>query len=329
MRYPGGPELDDERRRAMQRAKRLAAISIAYWISAIILMYFTLGQSQAMKAAWIEDILSLLPPIAFLVAARFRTRDPSARFAWGYHRAITLAYLVATVALLGLGAFILYDSFLKLIAGEHPTIGLVEIFDTQIWLGWLMIGALIYGVVPSFILGKMKRPLADQLHDKVLFADAKMNQADWATAAAAILGILGIGLGIWFADAVAAIAIGADIVHDGLKYLRGAVRDLMDSHPTTHDESREHPLITEVRDLVAEQPWVAEAAVRLREEGQVLSGDVFVVPREDQLSVQRCEDLTEALIGIDWRIHDIVVAPVASLDEAPSDILVQPAAAGL
>lgn len=80
MRYPAGFELPPEQQEALSKAKRLEWISIAYWISAIILLYFTLGQSQAMKAAWVEDILSLFPPIAFLVAARFRDRQPSGRF---------------------------------------------------------------------------------------------------------------------------------------------------------------------------------------------------------------------------------------------------------
>lgn len=37
------------------------------------------------------------------------------------------------------------------------------------------------------------------MHDKVLHADAKMNKADWMTAAAALVGVLGIGLGWWWA----------------------------------------------------------------------------------------------------------------------------------
>ena len=324
MRYPGGPELSDGLKRSMARARRLEWISIGYWISAIVLMYFALGQSQAMKAAWIEDILSLFPPIAFLIAASFRERAPDGRFAWGYHRAITLAYLVATVALTVLGLFILFDSVDKLIKGDHPTIGMVELFDTQVWLGWLMIGALLYGVVPSLILGRLKKPLADELHDKVLFADAKMNQADWLTALAAIVGILGIGLGIWFADSLAAIVIAVDVLHDGQKYLRGSIADLMDARPTTHDESGPHPLTDRVGELVAAESWIDRAALRMREEGQVLTGEVLVVPSDLDASglVGRCEALSERLRALDWRIHDVSVAPVRSLDGAPEDLII-------
>ena len=47
-----------------------------------------------------------------------------------------------------------------------------------------------------------------------------MNQADWMSAGGAAAGVVGIGSGIWWADAVAAIVISIDIVHEGQKYLR-------------------------------------------------------------------------------------------------------------
>jgi cobalt-zinc-cadmium efflux system protein len=100
------------------------------------------------------------------------------------------------VALLALGAFILYDSVSKLLKFEHPPIDLVKPFgDRPIWLGWLMLGALAYSTVPQVILGRLKQPLAKELNDKVLYADAEMNRADWMTGCAAMLGVVGIGFG--------------------------------------------------------------------------------------------------------------------------------------
>ena len=322
MRFPGGFELPGEQQQALRKAKRLEWISVAYWLSAVILLYFTLGQSQAMKAAWIEDILSLLPPIAFLVAARFRDRQPNGRFPWGYHRSITVAYLVATVALFALGAFIVIDSVDRLLQGDHPPIGLVEIFGTQIWLGWLMLGALLYSFLPSIVLGRLKQPVAGTLHDKVLFADAKMNRADWMTAGAAMLGVIGIGLGLWWADAVAAIVIGLDIVWDGRRYLGESVADLMDESPKTYDERKPHPLIDDVKREVAACDWVAAGAVRLREQGHVLGGDVWVVPTSADGAIARAEELAERILDLDWRLHDIHVSLVASLERFPEEMLV-------
>jgi cation diffusion facilitator family transporter len=322
VRYPTGSELPERGRRANDRAVRIEWISLAYWASAIVLVYFTLGQSQAMKAAWVEDILGLLPPIAFLVASRFRYRAPSERFPWGYHRAITVAYVVATVALFALGAYILIDSVAKLLEGTHPPIGMVEIGDWQVWSGWLMIGALLYSGIPPIVLGRLKQPLAAELHDKVLFADAKMNRADWLTASAAIAGVVGIGFGLWWADSVAAIVISLDILHDGQRYLRGSTADLLDDAPRTHDEEDPHPLIGRVKQEVDATAWVADAVVRLRENGHVLAGTVWVVPEDHVEIVDRVEELTSRLQELDWQLADVVVSPVRSIEGAPEGLRV-------
>jgi cation diffusion facilitator family transporter len=322
MRYPRGRELTDSGERANRRAVRIEWISLAYWASAIVLLYFTLGQSQAMKAAWVEDILGLFPPIAFLVASRVRYRDPNERFPWGYHRAITVAYVVATVALFALGAFIFIDSVAKLLEGTHPPIGLVEIGDWQVWSGWLMIAALLYSGIPPIVLGRLKRPLAAELHDKVLFADAKMNRADWLTASAAIAGVVGIGFGLWWADAVAAIVISLDILHDGQRYLRASFADLLDDAPTKHDERAPHPLIARVSREVADTAWVAEGAVRLRESGHLIDGEVWVVPRDDAELVERVEELTARLRDLDWQLTDVVVSPVRTIEGPPEGLRV-------
>lgn len=328
MRYPRGVELPPSQDQANRKAIRLERISLAYWITAIIAIYFTLGQSQAMKAAWVEDILALLPPIAFLVASRYRHREPNGKFPWGYHRAITIAYLVATVALFGLGLFILFDSVEKLLRGTHPPIGMVEVFDTQIWAGWLMLAALAYSGIPPLFLGRLKKPLSRVMHDKVLFADAKMNQADWLTASAAAVGVIGIGFGLWWADAAAAIVIALDILHDGVRFLRASVADLMDRSPRTHDESEPHPLIDSVREEVGKTKWVEQAVVRLREHGHLISVDVIVVPTGEESIPARTEELIGRLHGLDWRLHDVTITPVRRIEGAPGDVLVPRPEAG-
>jgi cation diffusion facilitator family transporter len=308
-------ELPPELEAVHRKAVRLEWFSIAYLASAIAVLAAVLGSSQAMKAAWIEDILSLLPPLAFLVAARYRDRPPDERFPYGYHRSVGVAYLSASAALLLMGGFILYDSAMVLVRFEHPSIGLIELFGQQVWLGWLMIGALLYSGLPPVLLGRAKQRLAAQLHDKVLYADAEMNRADWATAGAAILGVIGIGAGVWWADAVAAIAISLDIVHDGYGNVRTAVHDLMDRRPTTYDHAKPLPLVDEVEAHLRALPWVARAEVRLREEGHVLVGEAYVVPVGSPDDVpQLVARTTRAIEDLDWRLHDVAVVVLPRLD---------------
>lgn len=311
-------ELPPEKAELHGRAVRIEWLTIAYTLSAIFFLYLTIGSSQAGRAALVDDVLALTPPIAFLIATRIRNRPPDDAHPWGYHRSVSIAYLTAALSLLVFGAFILIESVVKLVVAERTPIGVIELFGEPIWLGWVMLPALAWSGIPSVLLGRAKLPLAAGLHDKVLYADAKMNKANWLAAAAAAVGVIGIGFGLWWLDAVAAIAISLDIVHDGYTNVRSAVDDLMDSRPTHYDDSGPHPLIGELEDALREMDWVEDAQVRLREEGHVFTGEALIVPIDEERLVGRLEDATRHALSLDWRLHDVVVVPVTSLDARPA-----------
>ena len=306
-------ELPPDKQEEYKKALRLEWWTIAYLLSAVAAIYATLGSSQAMKTAWAEDMLSLIPPISFLVAARFRDRKPNKRFAYGYHRAVSVAFLCAAVALFFMGLFLLWDALASLAAFEHPSIGVVQLFGHQIWLGWLMLPALVWSAIPAFFIGRAKLPLARSLHDKVLYGDAKMNKADWLTAGAAMIGVIGIGFGLWWADAVAAAFISTDIIHDGFRNLKAVIADLMDERPKVVDDSQTDPLPERVRTELCGLSWVKDAEIRMREEGHVFFSEAFVVPRTDESLTKRIADATEKIKALDWRLHDLVISPVREL----------------
>lgn len=304
-----------EKRALQRRAVVLEWTSIGFILSIIVVVFATMGSSQAMKAAWVEDLLSLVPPLSFLVAMRFQGRPPDERFPYGYHRAFSISFLVAATALFGFGLYILFDSVMALVTKEHPTIGTMRVFGRDVWAGWLMIAALTYSAIPPVVLGRLKQPLSRELHAKTLHADAEMNRADWLTAVAGILGILGLAAGWWWADAVAAGVISVDIVRDGVTNLRHVVGDLMDRRPVTVDRSVPDEIVDRVRDALRALPWVADADVRLREEGDVLNGEAYVVPRDEADLIARFEEAGDAIRAVHWRIYDVVVTAVGALEQ--------------
>ena len=62
----GRTELPDQQQEALRRAIKLQWITLAVLACVRHPGLSTMGNSQAMKAAWIEDMLSFAPPIAFL-----------------------------------------------------------------------------------------------------------------------------------------------------------------------------------------------------------------------------------------------------------------------
>jgi len=312
----GRTELPDEEQAALRRAVRLAWLTIAFLVTAVTAVYLAMGSSQAMKAAWMEDMLSFIPPIAFLVAVHRTRKPPTAEHPYGYHRAVGVGHLVAATALVAMGAFMVYDSTSGLIKAEHPPVGLIEVGGVVMWSGWLMIAVLAYTAVPPVLLGRAKMPLARQLHDRVLYADADMNKADWMTAVGAIVGILGIGLGLWWADAAAALFISGSILYDGVTNLRVAVGALMDARAQTFDGEDPHPLVPEIDDRLTQLPWVASARSRVRDQGHVFHVESFVVPVAGHSpTMAEMAEAREAVVALDWKVDDVVLVPVEELPE--------------
>ncbi len=97
--------------------------------------------------------------------------------------------------------------------------------------------------------------------------------------------------------------------------MRRAVVDLMDAAPVRVDDSGVEPHPARLETEVKKLAWVRDARVRMRDEGHVFFGEVFVVPADDERLTERLEEAREELRRLDWRLHDLVLMPVRELDD--------------
>lgn len=320
MKYRNPHELPEEQQQKLDYAKKLAWWSLFFLFTITVVIYLTMGSSQVMKTAWVEDIWSMIPPVMFLITLRVQQRKPSERYPYGFYNIGSLAFLSAATAVFVLGVYMLYDSARSLYQMEHPTIGIVEMFGYQFWSGWLMIVALIYSAIPPVILGYLKHKAAKDLHAKTMVADAAMNKADWTTAVAAILGIIGVGLGLWWADAVMAGLIAFEITRDGYTNLRRALTDLLYHRPSQVDSRDPDPLIQAMHFSLSESSWIKNVEIRMREEGMLLAGEIFVQPRPGtDCLIEKTEELKNKALNYHWRVYDVVVTLVPSSSEIPQE----------
>ena len=303
-----------DRELTLERAKRIEWASIAFLGSIVLLMGLTMGSSEAMKAMWVEDLLSIVPSISFLIGIRYRRKPPDEAYPYGYRRAVLVGFLCGAFALFGFGLYILLDAVLKLVKGEHPSIPTTQIFGTHVWLGWIMLAVLVYSVIPPLVLGHMKLPLAEELYDKTLQVSATLDKGDWLSGIAGVAGILGIAYGLWWADGAAAAIISVEIIKDGYQNLRNSVAQLMNKRPSKVESQEKDPVIDKVQEALEELDWVARAKVRLREDGDVLTGEAFLVPRDGGNLLEHLEEARGVAHSLDWRLHDVSMVPVRSLE---------------
>ena len=316
MRRAPPVEFPQERDRANRLGRRLAWATIGYYLIDMTVMYLVIGRSQAMKAAWLQDVFAIVPPVGFLVAARLVCKKPNDRFPYGYHRAVSVAFFFAALSLIGVGVYLVVDSLVPFVRGEHPTIGVFRLFGYQVWLGWPMFAGLIFSsALPPYFLGRMMFAPAKVMHDKVLYANAEMQKAGWLSAAAALVGVAGIGFGVWWFDYAAALVISLLILKDGVTSAREALSILMDEAPRTTDFAAADPARARIKTYLESLDWVAEAVVRLREEGHVFFGDALVVPKDQRGLMSKLHQAIAGVKALDWRIYDFSIMPVPELND--------------
>ncbi len=302
MSLPVPPAIADD----LARAVRLEYWTIAWMGSVVLVMGLAMGSSQAMRTAWIEDLLSIIPAIVFLVVTRLEKKPPSRLFPFGFARAHSLAFLVSAVALTAVGSLLLFESVMTLVKQEHVTVPPIRLFGVELWSGWLMVAALLYSVVPPVILGRMKLPLARRLQDEVLHTDAMAQKADWMTGLAGIAGVIGLGLGYWWADAAAAALISFSILHDGVTALRIATAELVDGVPRRLGSVGIDPEAEQlIERLSALYPG---ASVRLRETGRYIHAELSGVESDGGHDLAT---LWPGDPGRSWRLAQLSFVPPA------------------
>lgn len=310
---------DDTKRKDLipflKEAKFYAWISVGYLFLDAILLILVSKDSQAIKAAWIEDFLYILPSLTFLIATNFVSKAPNKKFRFGYDRAYSVGFVVSAFTLFGVGSFILLDSLMKLINQEMVTTGTIYILDQTIWFGWFQIAALSSSIIPVYLLGKKKQQLADILNIEMLNTDAKGQKAHWMTSIATVIGILGVGFGVWWADAAAALFISLDIIYDGFKSIIASITEEMDRTPLDPQQKSEESLVKTIESLVEKENWIKDSLVRLRKAGNKTSGEVLIILKTSENLENNLYDLQDKIESLHWHMANVVVTPVKKLPE--------------
>ncbi len=300
-------QYSDQQKEIIDRARKLEWWTLLYTAIITSLIYAIMGDSPAMRSAWIEDLLGAIPPVTFLITTKVRQWRPNEHFPYGYERVTSFGFLVSALTFLFMGLYLFVDNFQKLVALKHTTIGMKEFFGIDVWLGWWALPVLFISAVIPVILGRMKYKLADPIHSKILFTDAKMNVSDWSTAAATMVGIAGVGIGLWWSDIVAALLVSVSVTRDGWSQTKDAFAELMDSAPKNL-KGDYIDLPDKLRTLLLSKKEIVQAKVRMREHGNLILSHAFI-KLEDGRTVDEnyMKDLAEEARGMNWRMQEVSI----------------------
>jgi cation diffusion facilitator family transporter len=193
------------------------------------------GHSRALMADGLHSLTDLASDGAVLAGLAISARPPDDNHPYGHQKAASLATLVIAGSLLLFCVLIMLSALQSLQSGSArvphlPTLGVA-----------------LMSIGVKELLFRQTRAVGEATGSRMLLANAWHHRTDSATsvvAAAGIAAVLVLGEDWAFLDAVAGILLAGWIGIEGLRILRSAVDELMDSAPERAllDDLREHIL---------------------------------------------------------------------------------------
>ena len=227
------------------------------------------------------------------LAVRFSGRPADSKHLYGHGKIENLSALAETFLLLITCVWIVWEAVHRLRLHR----ALVEV---TIWSLVVMLTSIAIDVSRSRMLART----AKKFHSQALEADALHFQTDVWSSAVVIVGLASVKLGLWWADALAALGVSAVVVWVSVQLGRRTVDALLDTAP----EGMEQRIATAVSSVDGVHDC---HQVRLRYSGPVLFIDLHVLVDGGQTLAEahRLTETIEAAIQEIAPQSDVTVHP--------------------
>jgi len=165
----------------------------------------------------LHNVSDVSTSLVVFIGFRLSNRSATPDHPYGYERAEDLAGLEVALVVWASAVFAGYISIHKLVVHGHTS---------HLALGMLAAGI---GIAGNRVVAWYKQRVGTRIQSATLVADARHSWLDALASAGALLGLIGVALGYWWADGVAGLIVTAFIIHVGWEVTSDLVAHLMDS----------------------------------------------------------------------------------------------------
>ena len=294
--------MNNSRYQDLKLAERGALLSIwAYVILSVIKLTFaTMTNSESLRADAFNNITDILGSVAVLIGLKIARRPADDDHTYGHWKIESVASLVTSFIMFGVGFFVLKDTVTAILSNEKTSVDLVG----------SIVGVACAAVMLAIYF--YNRNLAIKAKSSSLMSAAKDNLADAVSSIATSIAIFAASFNLTFIDRLMAIVITVFIFKTAYDIFAEAVFSLSDGF----DESK----IETYTEAIAKVPKVSAVKfIRGRTYGSNIFLDV-VVEMSPDLSVfeshAATEDIEETLKQqYDVFDIDVHVEPAILADE--------------
>lgn len=202
--------------RAGLRAVQISTVGMLL-VSLIQLLISRIGGSAGLFADAMHNLGDVLTTVALWIAFVISRRAANRTYTYGYHRTEDLAGIFIVLVIIVSAIAGAVESILKLTSGSVPT---------QLYLS---MAAAAVGCIGNEIMAQYKIAVGKRINSVPLVADGQHSRIDGLTSLAALVGLVGVRLGLPLADPIAGLVITLVIVTVVFTTSRSVLQRLLDA----------------------------------------------------------------------------------------------------
>lgn len=89
--------------------------------------------------------------------------------------------------------------------------------------------------------------------------------------------------------------------------------ELIDHRRLGIEKDKKDTIKEKMKDELEHLDWVSHASVRLREVGNLVTDEAYIVPQDEKNLLDNLNQATDVVNNLDWRVYNVIVVPVSSL----------------
>jgi cation diffusion facilitator family transporter len=207
----------------LKRGERGAIISIIAYLclSALKLTVGVLANSEALKADGLNNTTDIIASIAVLIGLKLSQRPPDDDHPYGHWKAETIASMVASFIMMGVGIQVIFRAFSSMFSQIDQSPDLIAA-----WTG-------LFCALVMYFVYRYNSKLAREINSQSVMAAAKDNLSDAWVSVGTFIGIIGAQFGLPWLDPITAVLVGIIICKTAWDIFRDASHHLTDGFDQT------------------------------------------------------------------------------------------------
>ncbi|RLI99106.1 MAG: hypothetical protein DRP06_04230 [Candidatus Aenigmatarchaeota archaeon] len=260
-------------------AGRAGLISVLLVI--IKLIVGSLSGSIALISDALHSFADLTVDIISWAGLKIAQRKPDEKFHYGYYKAESLATLFISFFILYIAVNLIFEGYSRIIVVSEITMPFIALFI-----------ALISSLV-SFSVSKYLRKIGETINSQALIINSKERFLDGISSIGVFVAILLNSYGIYWAEGVITIIIGAMILKIGILSLKDSIFSLMDISPVEEEKN--------VKEIIKKIKGVDDYSdLKLRKSGPFVFGEVKINIKKSA-SINKAHEIADE---IESKIHN-------------------------